>query len=86
MSALCPDGRVARQRRRDGAWEPLPKDVRDTADAIIHFPPDTNVDEPPSGYPRLGASSGKAGAHPIEEVGRRLRVLGGNQRGGTVHK
>jgi ketol-acid reductoisomerase len=44
------------------------------------------IEDAAAGYPRLKASRAKAAAHSIEEVGRRLRALGSNQRGGIVHK
>ena len=44
------------------------------------------IEDAAAGYPRLRASRAEAAAHPIEEVGRRLRALSGDQRGGIVHK
>jgi ketol-acid reductoisomerase len=33
------------------------------------------IEDAAAGYPRLKASRARAAAHPIEEVGRRLRSL-----------
>jgi D-3-phosphoglycerate dehydrogenase/C-terminal binding protein len=39
----------------NGTWDPVPADVRANADAIIHFPPNTEVDGSPRDYPRVRA-------------------------------
>ena len=49
------DAELIVQPSRDGAWDPLPAEVRAKADAIIHFPPNTVVDGSPSDYPRVRA-------------------------------
>lgn len=38
-----------------GAWEPLPQEVRATAEGVIHYPPNTTLDGSPDDYPRLRA-------------------------------
>jgi D-3-phosphoglycerate dehydrogenase/C-terminal binding protein len=39
----------------NGTWEPVPPEVRASADAILHFPANTNVDGSPGDYPRVRA-------------------------------
>jgi D-3-phosphoglycerate dehydrogenase/C-terminal binding protein len=39
----------------NGTWDPLPADVRANVEAIIHFPPNTEVDGSPRDYPRVRA-------------------------------
>jgi lactate dehydrogenase-like 2-hydroxyacid dehydrogenase len=43
------------QPLNEGTWHPLPQEARESADAIIHFPPNTNVDGSPGDYPRARA-------------------------------
>jgi len=43
------------QAQRDGVWLPLPAEVRETIDGIIHSPPNTDVDGSPSDYPNVRA-------------------------------
>jgi lactate dehydrogenase-like 2-hydroxyacid dehydrogenase len=43
------------QARSSGKWEPLPPEIRATAEGIVHFPPGTSVDGSPEDYPILGA-------------------------------
>jgi D-3-phosphoglycerate dehydrogenase/C-terminal binding protein len=38
-----------------GTWASLPSEVKASADAIIHFPPNTSVDGSPRDYPRVRA-------------------------------
>ena len=39
------------QARSSGKWEPLPPEIRATAEGIVHFPPGTSVDGSPEDYP-----------------------------------
>ena len=43
------------QTARDGAWIPIPPEVRKTIDGIIHSPPNTDVDGSPADYPNVRA-------------------------------
>jgi D-3-phosphoglycerate dehydrogenase/C-terminal binding protein len=43
------------QTARDGAWIPIPAEVRQTIDGIIHSPPNTEVDGSPADYPNVRA-------------------------------
>jgi lactate dehydrogenase-like 2-hydroxyacid dehydrogenase len=43
------------QTARDGAWIPIPAEVRQTIDGIIHSPPNTDVDGAPADYPKVRA-------------------------------
>ncbi len=61
-----PDDQVERETTGDAAelfvqkadgntWIPVPRDVCERADAIIHFPPNTNIEGTPGDYPRVRA-------------------------------
>jgi lactate dehydrogenase-like 2-hydroxyacid dehydrogenase len=43
------------QAQRDGVWLPLPAEVREAIDGIIHSPPNTDVDGSPLDYPNVRA-------------------------------
>jgi C-terminal binding protein len=43
------------QVQRDGVWLPLPAEMRETIDGIIHSPPNTDVDGSPADYPNVRA-------------------------------
>jgi len=43
------------QTMRDGAWIPVPAEIRETIDGIIHSPPNTDVDGSPTDFPNVRA-------------------------------
>ena len=43
------------QTPTEGGWTPLPAELRQTIDGIIHSPPNTDVDGSPEDYPRVRA-------------------------------
>jgi lactate dehydrogenase-like 2-hydroxyacid dehydrogenase len=46
------DAELFVQRAEGGAWLPVPETIRQTADAIVHYPPDTQIDGSPGDYPK----------------------------------